>query len=121
MNLNVRNFNTIPVVDLSGRLDAHEAPKLTEALSDLAETTNRTVLDLSNVHFIDSTGLATIVKEAKNYRANGGDITLCGLQKPVKIIFEITHLDKVLSIVDALEEATEHDAQTNEPVGLKVH
>lgn len=121
MNLNIRNYNTIPVVDLSGRLDAHEAPKLTEALSDLAETTNRTVLDLTDVHFIDSTGLATIVKEAKNYKANGGDLTLCGLQKPVKIIFEITHLDKVLSIVDALDEATANKNQAAEPAGLKVH
>ncbi len=105
MNLNIRELNAIPVVDLDGRLDAHQAPQLTDALMNLAKASDSTVLNLTEVHFIDSTGLAALVKIAKHYREKGGDIVLCGLQKPVRIIFEITRLDKVFAIVGTLEDA----------------
>lgn len=85
------------VLALSGRFDAHEAPAVVEHVSGTGATAS-VVVDLAGVHFIDSTGLSTLVQGMKRCRERGGDLMLCSLQQPVRIIFELTKLDRAFGI-----------------------
>src|SRR6266568_1231313 len=69
-----------------------------------ADPTPRIVINLSDVNFIDSTGLATLTIGMQLCRQQHGDLVLCGIQQPVNVIFEVTRLDKVFTI-SATEEA----------------
>jgi anti-sigma B factor antagonist len=107
MDAQKRVMNAVTIIDLQGRLDAHQGKKISAILADPAVDGNRTIVNLSKVHFIDSTGLAVLVKGMKHHREQAGDMILCELQQPVRIIFELTRLDRVFDIypteADALQ------------------
>ena len=57
------------------------------------------------VNFVDSAGLAALVKGMKRSRELGGNLVIFGLQQPVRIIFELTRLDKAIDIFDNEDDA----------------
>lgn len=83
---------------LTGRLDAHQVPRLKAELDPLPPTLH---LDLSGVTFIDSSGLAALVGLYKKARETGGHFTISGLQDAVRLILELTGLHAILPIVPA--------------------
>jgi anti-sigma B factor antagonist len=94
------------VVELDGRFDAYEAPRVREWMDEqLTRGVARLIVDLEAVTFIDSTALAVLVQGMKRSRQQDGDLILCGLQQPVRIIFELTRLDKAFRIYGARDEA----------------
>ena len=105
------NFTTVTdgiviVLVLEGRFDAYDAPRLSTWLDDnIRPEQSRLVADLSLVTFIDSTALATLIKGMKRSRSYGGDLHVCGLAAPVRIIFELTRLDKAFRIFELRSEA----------------
>jgi anti-sigma B factor antagonist len=92
------------VIGLSGRFDAHETEQVGSALAS-AGPAGQIVVDLSGVHFIDSSALSTLIQAMKRARENGGDLKLAQLQSPVRIIFELTRLDRAFSIYPTVEDA----------------
>lgn len=106
MELRSRSENNATVLELSGRFDAHTASRVATALAEATrESPASVVVNLADVNFMDSTALATLVQGMKRCRQSGGDLRLCNLQQPVRIIFELTRLDKAFGIY-----ATEADA-----------
>lgn len=99
MNIETYNKNNVQVVRLSGRFDAFEVPVLTVWLDKnvSAEAAN-VVLNLAGVEFIDSSGLAVLVKVLKRCREYGGNLAVCELQQAVTIIFELTNLNKAFDL-----------------------
>ena len=87
------------------RLAAKQAVEFKENMLRLISEGNKSlVLDLSEVDFIDSTGLGAIVSSLKAM-GRDGDIVVCGLQDAVMQIFSLTRMDKVFGIYSNLEEA----------------
>ncbi len=82
-------------IRLTGRLDAHQVPRLRGQLG--SEQENLT-LDFSGVNFIDSTGLAMLISLYKETRATKRELRITNLQDQVRLIFEITRLYSVLPI-----------------------
>ncbi len=77
------------VMYLSGRFDAHT----TQAFSEAAALLNgRLVVDLAQVIFIDSRGLAALISV---YHRLGALLTLRDPQDAVRLIFEVTKLDQI--------------------------
>lgn len=84
---------------LAGRFDAHEAVAVTTGLNRLLDDGARTIgLDLQEVEFIDSTGLAVLTKVMKRARELGGDLVLVAPSTPVQVILELTALDRAFVI-----------------------
>jgi anti-sigma B factor antagonist len=108
MELKSQLTGDISIAQLSGRFDSYEAPRLT---SWFEKATSKVVVDLTEVTFVDSSALALLVKGMKHCRQQGGDLALCSLQQPVKVIFELTRLDKAFGIYPTLNEAVKalHD------------
>lgn len=98
MEIKTWRKDDVQVVELQGRLDAHQGKQVDGTLAKVTNPYNHTVVNLSKVHFIDSTGLSVLVKGMKHHREAQGDLVLCELQQPVRIIFELTRLDKMFAI-----------------------
>jgi anti-sigma B factor antagonist len=63
------------------------------------------VVDLSGVDFLDSAGLGLLVALLKRVSERGGDLKIAGLQKKVRMVFEITRAFKVFEIFETNAEA----------------
>ena len=98
--------NQIDILELSGRFDAYEAPPVKEWLGKVtARPPAQVVINLAEVNFIDSSGLAVLVQGLKHCRQKDGDLHLCGFQKPVRVIFELSRMDKAFRVFSSEEEA----------------
>jgi len=102
MELKSHLVNGVSVAELSGRFDSYEAPRLT---SWFENASSKVVINLAEVSFVDSSALALLVKGMKHCRQQGGDLALCNLQQPVRVIFELTRLDKAFGIYPSQDEA----------------
>jgi anti-sigma B factor antagonist len=106
MNLSVETLDSVTILKLDGRFDAYEAPQISAWVDNqITPGQCQIIADLSAVSFIDSTALATLVKGMKRCRQHGGDLYICGMVKTVRIIFELTRLDKAFRIFETRSEA----------------
>ncbi len=104
--MDIRTIDSVALLRLNGRFDAHQAPQVSAWLHTAsARIPARVVISLKGVHFLDSTALGMLIKAMKRCRQQGGDLRICGLQQPVRIIFELTHQDRVLALYDSEVEA----------------
>jgi len=105
LEIDVESSGDRTLVTLSGELDAATASFLYDKLSDLeVQDAHNVVLDLAQVTFMDSTGLAVIVTEHKRMRHSDGTLTIFSPPSSVRRLFEITGLTTGLVIVAATEE-----------------
>ena len=106
MELIKLSLNTLPVLKLKGRFDAHEVESVNTWLAEQTKAGNvKIIVNLEGVNFIDSTALSTLVRGLKLCREKNGDLHVCSLQQPVRVIFELTRLDKAFDIFATEEEA----------------
>ncbi|MGB6848252.1 MAG: STAS domain-containing protein [Thermoanaerobaculia bacterium] len=105
MKTQTKEFEGIPVLELSGRFDAHTVPQVRGWIRVTMADQQQMVLDLADVTFVDSAALATMVQGMKQCREQGGDLYLCNISQPVRIIFELTRLDRAFAIYDTVPAA----------------
>ena len=94
------------VLPLKGEIDLHVSPAITASLEKMIEKKPaRLVVDLSEVSYIDSAGLAALIIAMQKVEGYGGRFALAGLQETVRSIFEISRLDQVFQIFSNVDEA----------------
>lgn len=98
MDFKTRTVDGVTVLDLSGRFDAHSSPTISTWLDENAKSGVKILVNLADVSFIDSSALAVLIKGLKRSRQQQGDLVLCNMQAPVRVIFELTRLDKAFNI-----------------------
>ncbi|PLR77289.1 anti-anti sigma factor [Bacillus sp. V3-13] len=104
LTIDVNEKETVVEVKVSGEIDAYTAPKLREALFPMSEKKGIEMLvDLSEVSYMDSTGLGVFVGAFKNVRSHGGKFQLVGLSERLKRLFEITGLADIIDINSEIE------------------
>ncbi len=91
---------------LDKRFDAHSAVDFKARMADFVSSGHTVIiLDLSEVDFIDSSGLGAIVSALKTVGRNG-DLVLCGIKETVMSLFRLTRMDRVFRIFTDQGEAT---------------
>ena len=96
----------IDVFLLEGELDLHYAPVLRSLLqAKVRAACPALVVDLSDVTFIDSSGLAAIIEYFRDSGEFQGLLCLAGLNTTLQTIFEIVRLDKVIPIFPSRVDA----------------
>jgi anti-sigma B factor antagonist len=106
LRLRVRQIGAAALVEIGGEIDLHSAPQLRAALLKAGEgEAPRLVVDLSEVTFIDSTGIGVLVGALKRARESGGDVHFCGVQARVRRVFEITGLIHGLPLFESRDAA----------------
>ena len=96
----------VHVVHVAGEVDVTSAAILRDALEALiADGRRRLTLDLTEVTFMDSTGLGIVVGRLKRLARHGGTMTVAAAHERVVRVFTITGLDQLLEIHPDLESA----------------
>jgi len=96
----------VTVVKVRGELDVFSSPRLREQLLDVIDTGPiRLVVDLSDVTFLDSTGLGVLVGIYHRLRARNGTMSFVGANERVRRVFHVTQLTKIFMLYDDLEQA----------------
>ena len=109
MNLKLEEKSNVDVIFVhEERLDAHNSGDLKVEMQRLFMEGKKNVLvDLSDVRFIDSSGLGALVSGFKNAISNQGNLKLSSLQPQVKSMFELTRLHRVFEIFPSSDDAVE--------------
>ncbi|MEM9265377.1 MAG: STAS domain-containing protein [Cyanobacteria bacterium P01_F01_bin.13] len=86
----------LKTLEPAGILDGSTTNELKLQVTDLLhQGTDIVLLDMTQVTFMNSTGIGAMVAMLKIVRAKGKQIYLCGLTEQVKMIFELTKMDRV--------------------------
>jgi anti-anti-sigma factor len=81
------------------RLDTTTKDELTQQVKQIAcKKAALVLLDLSQVEFVDSSGLGAIVAALKSLRSVGGELALCQPSEQVKTLLEITGLERIIKV-----------------------
>lgn len=87
------------LVNLFGSLYVEEAAVLRQKLlMHIDKGYSKFVVNLSNVDYIDSSGLGVLVAIHKRSLQHGGNVVITGLKGTVKELFELTRLNKVFEV-----------------------
>lgn len=100
---------TVQVLAPSGILDGTKAEEIrTQVENALADGTKTLLVDLKDTTFVDSSGLGTLVSTLKRVRASSSEMYICSINPQVKMLFELTSMDRVFTIFEnrAAFEAT---------------
>jgi len=94
------------VVEVIGELDLHLEPQLRDELSRmLAGSYTRLVVDLTEVHFVDSSALGRLVEAAKVLGGRSGGVVLAAPDRQIRRLLEITALDRLFAVSLSLDDA----------------
>ena len=94
------------VLPLTGVLDLHVSPKIASLIGHrIKEKPSRLVVDVSQVSYVDSSGLAVLVNAMRDVEDYGGLFMLAGVQEDVRAILESARLEKFFLIFPTVEEA----------------
>ena len=87
------------VVRVHGEIDVYTAPQLWETIdAAIAGTPHELVIDLSDVTFLDSSGLAVLVRAHKRLRPIAGTVVIRGAAEQVYMTLDVTKLTSVLTV-----------------------
>jgi anti-sigma B factor antagonist len=107
LDISVRKLDGTAVVAVAGEIDVYTSPVLQEQLVQvLRDGSSSIVLDLSEVTFLDSTGLGVLITGLKRCRSAEGDLVLVTAQPNVLKVLEITGLNDVFKVHDSVDDAT---------------
>ena len=96
----------IPVLTVSGKIDAVTSKDLENALTGLIDKNrNFLVIDMENVEYLSSSGLRVLMASLNKLKKNQGDLLLAALQPFVKEVFSLTGAVRFFSIYPNHNEA----------------
>jgi anti-anti-sigma factor len=102
----------IRVLSVSGELDLGTAPQLEQPLDEALAAGGGLLIDLSACEFIDSTGIALLVRawqrldgEPTASSDGNGRFAICGLNDQVRRLLELSGLSNSFSIHPSRDEA----------------
>ena len=107
MQITEKKNNDILVFSVDGDIDINSSPEIRQIFDKpTSEKVMKIIVNLSNVSYVDSSGLATLVEMLKKTKNYGGKLRLSNLAAKVKSLFEITKLEKIFEIYETEEEAS---------------
>ena len=107
MQIATRHSDKTTILDVSGDIDMATSPELRKALlRELRELRiPRVVLNLKEVRYIDSSGVASLVEALKASRDLGSRLVLFGLNSAVREVLQLSKLVRIFEITDTEEQA----------------
>jgi anti-sigma B factor antagonist len=106
LKIDTRLVNGVTIASCHGRIVfGDESTYLREQLKQILSSSPKVILDLSDVTYIDSGGLGTLVGVYSSARAAGADVKLTGLNQRIKDVLQITKLVTVFEVYDTEQQA----------------
>lgn len=107
MELTTEQMDNVTIVTLPGEyLDASTVKDFKSDISPIIDGQGKhVVFDMANLQFIDSSGLGAILSCLRKLNSADGDLKLCGMTKPVRALFELVRMHRIMDIYNSREEA----------------
>jgi anti-sigma B factor antagonist len=107
VHISTRHNDKATIFDLSGDIDFANSPVVRDSvLREIREShTPRVVVNLSQVRYIDSSGVASLVEGLKASRDLGSRFILFGLSTSAREVLQLSRLIKVFEIYDSEDQA----------------
>ncbi len=95
----------VKYIEPSGILDGTKATSFRQQISEQVDGgADVVVVDFKEVTFMDSSGLGALVLALKTVRAAGSQLVVCSINEQIRILFELTSMDRVFDIFPNREE-----------------
>ena len=107
MRISARRNNKTTIFDLSGDIDFANSPEVRQSvLREIQEIRpSRVVVNLTEVRYIDSSGVASLVEGLKASRDFGSRFILFGLSTAAREVLQLSRLLKVFEVYDSEDAA----------------
>jgi len=106
MEIKIKDRDGVKIVVLSGDIDMYTSPEMRKQLLGLIDQKLPVIMvDLANVTYIDSSGIATFVEGLKGMMSYSGRLKFFDIPMRVKEIFNFSKLDKVFDMYGSIEDA----------------
>ena len=105
MTIAIRESGAAQVVDVKGDVDLGTSPDLRRALFDLLDKKLKVALNLREVRYIDSSGIATLIEVLKSAQRLQMEFVLFALSPAVQDAFRLTHVNRIFRVFDTEEQA----------------
>lgn len=109
MNISVREDRGFVVMTLEGEADLQHTPTLRKSLLESVSKGRPVVVDMSNVSYIDSSGVASLVEAYQSARKKGFSFALSGLSPAALRVLQLARLDRVFTIHASIDAAIGDD------------
>ena len=95
----------VKIFQPSGILDGTTSPNFREEIQKLINDQAKIILiDFKDVKFMDSSGLGALILSLKNIRSAGIKLAVCSINSQIRMLFELTSMDRVFEIYENREE-----------------
>ena len=100
-----RNEGDFALVTITGEVDLSWSQQVRKAILDALGKATKVGVDLSQVSYIDSSGIAALVEGFQNARGKGQRFALIAASDSVRGVLELARLDRVFPMVESVEAA----------------
>lgn len=103
----IQTIDGVLVLSLKGKVLEDKLLKdiLKSVEEALPKSKGKIILNLSELDYVNSTGINFFIKVLTKARIHGGDVVFYGITGSVKTIVHISKMDEVFTIVESQEEA----------------
>lgn len=91
------------IVTFKGEVDLESSPAARELLLKCFDSARNVIVDLSEVTYIDSSGVASLVEALQAAKKSGSRFALAASSEPTRRVLELARLDKVFTMYDSVD------------------
>ncbi len=96
----------VAVVALPGEtLDANNSKEFRASVDPVLNENDKVLFDMSEMRFVDSSGCGALLSCLRTLNTRGGDLKLCNVSKPVRVLFELIRMHRIVDIFNSKDEA----------------
>jgi len=106
LQISVREFEGILLVDLSGKIDAVSSDYYEGELKNRIDSgIKNIILNMAQLSYISSSGLRILLIASKRLKQTGGMIVLADMQPGPAGVFKMTGFDRLFPVFGTMDEA----------------
>ena len=106
MKLTAENVDNVSIVVVAcDTVEASNAEEFQRQAKELLSDGSNAVLGMAQVSFVDSMGCSAILTCHRHVSAAKGELKVCSLSKPVRAIFEMIRVHRIIEIHNDRDEA----------------
>ena len=100
MEIHVKSADRNLLLEFSGELDHHGAKTAIREVEEAVESALplQLVLDFGGVTFMDSSGIAVLLRAQRSVQSLGGSVVVCRVPRQAKRVMDAAGLDRLMTI-----------------------
>ncbi len=105
MKTSSRDQGNVRIVAVEGDVDLSTSGELRKVLFGALRGVKRLVINLGGIHYLDSSGIATLIEALKESQKTNTEFALFAMSPAVHEVFRLTHVIKIFQVYETEEQA----------------